>query len=151
MSLLHTHEILINVGLGIINEAGPTRQATSRQNKPTLQRLTGSNKGNAGKSSDESKVILEALLSICFHHRIIGIASFICWSPPWTQYCVASVTNKKNVFWQLAVLTPIPTKEVRDDLLLKVSISRNMKQKIYEILTSPKIQTNGVILNNCID
>ena len=26
-----------------------------------------------------------------------------------------------------------------------------MKQKIYEILTSPKKQTNGVILNNCID
>ena len=35
--------------------------------------------------------------------------------------------------------------------VLKVSRSRNMKQKIYEILTSPKIQTNGVILNNCID
>ena len=35
--------------------------------------------------------------------------------------------------------------------ILKVSRSRNMKQKIYEILTSPKIQTNGVILNNCID
>ena len=34
---------------------------------------------------------------------------------------------------------------------LKVSRSQNMKQKIYEILTSPKIQTNGVILNNCID
>ena len=34
---------------------------------------------------------------------------------------------------------------------LKVSRSRNMKQKIDEILTSPKIQTNGVILNNCID
>ena len=28
--------------------------------------------------------------------------------------------------------------------------SRNMKQKIYEILTSPKIKTNSVILNNCI-
>ena len=26
-----------------------------------------------------------------------------------------------------------------------------MKQKIYEILTSPKIQTKGVILNNYID
>ena len=26
-----------------------------------------------------------------------------------------------------------------------------MKQIIYDILTSPKIQTNGVILNNCID
>ena len=26
-----------------------------------------------------------------------------------------------------------------------------MKQKIYEILTSHKIQTNSVILNNCID
>jgi hypothetical protein len=36
-------------------------------------------------------------------------------------------------------------------VLLKVSRSRNMKQKIYEILTSPKIQTNGVILYNCID
>ena len=35
--------------------------------------------------------------------------------------------------------------------LLKVSRSRNMKQIIHEILTSPKIQTNGVILNNCID
>ena len=35
--------------------------------------------------------------------------------------------------------------------ILKVSRSRNMKQKIYEILTSPKIQMNGVILNNCID
>ena len=34
---------------------------------------------------------------------------------------------------------------------LKVSRSRNMKQKIDEISTSPKIQTNGVILNNCID
>ena len=34
---------------------------------------------------------------------------------------------------------------------LKVSKSRNMNRKIYEILTSPKIQTNGVILNNCID
>ena len=34
---------------------------------------------------------------------------------------------------------------------LKVSRSRNMKQKIYEISTSLKIQTNGVILNNCID
>ena len=31
---------------------------------------------------------------------------------------------------------------------LKVSRSRNMKQKIYEILTSPKIQMNGIILNN---
>ena len=38
-----------------------------------------------------------------------------------------------------------------ESTLLKVSRSRNMKQKIYEILTSPKIQTNGVILNNCID
>ena len=35
--------------------------------------------------------------------------------------------------------------------ILKVSRSRNMKQKIYEILTSPKIQTNSIILNNCID
>ena len=35
--------------------------------------------------------------------------------------------------------------------LLKVSRSRNMNQKIFGILTSPKIQTNGVILNNCID
>ena len=34
---------------------------------------------------------------------------------------------------------------------LKVSRSRNMKQKIDEILTSPEIQTNGLILNNCID
>ena len=34
---------------------------------------------------------------------------------------------------------------------VKVSRSQNMKQKIYEILTSPKIQTNDVILNNCID
>ena len=32
-------------------------------------------------------------------------------------------------------------------ILIKVS----MKQKIYEILTSPKIQTKGVILNNYID
>ena len=31
--------------------------------------------------------------------------------------------------------------------LLKVSRSQNMKQKIYERLTSPKIQTNGIILN----
>ena len=38
-----------------------------------------------------------------------------------------------------------------ESTLLKVSRSRNMKQKIYEILTSPKIQTNGIILNNCID
>ena len=38
-----------------------------------------------------------------------------------------------------------------ESTLLKVSRSRNMKQKICEILTSPKIQTNGVILNNCID
>ena len=29
--------------------------------------------------------------------------------------------------------------------------SRNMKQNIYEILTSPKTKTNDVILNNCID
>ena len=35
--------------------------------------------------------------------------------------------------------------------LIKVSRSRNMKQKIYEISTSPKIQTNSVIPNNCID
>ena len=34
---------------------------------------------------------------------------------------------------------------------LKVSRSRNIKQKIYETLISPKIQTNGGILNNCID
>ena len=34
---------------------------------------------------------------------------------------------------------------------LKVSRSRDMKQKIYEMLTSPKIQMNGVILNNPID
>ena len=34
---------------------------------------------------------------------------------------------------------------------LKVSRSPNMEQKIYEILTSPKIQTNGVIMNNYID
>ena len=34
---------------------------------------------------------------------------------------------------------------------IKVSRSQNRKQKIYEILTTPKIQTNGVILNNCID
>ena len=34
---------------------------------------------------------------------------------------------------------------------LKVSRSPNMKQKIDQILTSPKIQTNSVILNNCID
>ena len=34
---------------------------------------------------------------------------------------------------------------------VKVSRSRNMKPKIYEILSSPKIQTNGVILINCID
>ena len=38
-----------------------------------------------------------------------------------------------------------------ESTLLKVSRSRNMKQKIYEILTSPKIQTNSVVLNNCID
>ena len=38
-----------------------------------------------------------------------------------------------------------------ESTLLKVSRSRNMKQKIYEILTSPKIQTNSPILNNCID
>ena len=31
---------------------------------------------------------------------------------------------------------------------LKVSRSRNMKQKMYEISTSPKIQTNSIILNN---
>ena len=35
--------------------------------------------------------------------------------------------------------------------LLKVIRSRNIKQKIYEILTFSKIQMNGVILNNCID
>ena len=35
-------------------------------------------------------------------------------------------------------------------ILLKVSRSQNMKPKIYEILTSPKIRTNSVILNNCI-
>ena len=35
--------------------------------------------------------------------------------------------------------------------VVKVSRSQNMKQKICEILTSPKIQTNFVILNNCID
>ena len=29
-------------------------------------------------------------------------------------------------------------------LEIKVSRSRNMKQKIYEILTSPEIQTNGI-------
>ena len=34
---------------------------------------------------------------------------------------------------------------------LNVSRSRNIKQKIYEIFTSPKIQMNGVILYNCID
>ena len=34
---------------------------------------------------------------------------------------------------------------------IKVSRSQNRKQKIYEILTTPKIQTNSVILNNCID
>ena len=38
-----------------------------------------------------------------------------------------------------------------ESTLLKVSRSRNMKQKICEILTSPKIQTNGTILSNCID
>ena len=37
-------------------------------------------------------------------------------------------------------------------VMLKVSRSPNMKQKIYEILPSPKIETNGVvILNNCTD
>ena len=40
---------------------------------------------------------------------------------------------------------------IHNQYQVKVSRSRNMKQKIYEILTSPKIQTNGVILNNCID
>ena len=35
--------------------------------------------------------------------------------------------------------------------MLKVNRSWNMKQKVYEILTSSKIQTNNVILNNCID
>ena len=34
---------------------------------------------------------------------------------------------------------------------MKVSRSRNMKQKIFKISTSPKIQTNGGILNNCTD
>ena len=34
---------------------------------------------------------------------------------------------------------------------LKVSRSRNIKHKIYEMLTTPKIQTNGVILYSCID
>ena len=34
---------------------------------------------------------------------------------------------------------------------LKVNRSRDMKQKIYETLISPKIKTNGIILNNCID
>ena len=33
--------------------------------------------------------------------------------------------------------------------MLKVCRSRNMKQKICEVLTSPKIQTNSGILNNC--
>ena len=35
--------------------------------------------------------------------------------------------------------------------VLKVSRSRNMKQKVYEISTSPKIQSSGFILNNCIN
>ena len=34
---------------------------------------------------------------------------------------------------------------------LKVNRSQDMKQKIYETLISPKIKTNGIILNNCID
>ena len=33
-------------------------------------------------------------------------------------------------------------------IVVKVSRSQNMRQKIFEILTSPKIQTNGVILNS---
>ena len=40
---------------------------------------------------------------------------------------------------------------VQIQAFLKVSRSRNIKQKIYEKLASLKIKTNSIILNNCID
>ena len=44
----------------------------------------------------------------------IGQASFICWSPPWTEYCVASVTNKLvESFYDVKYWTSITSSNVR--------------------------------------
>ena len=61
----------------------------------------------------------------------------------------------QHIFWTIEIM-PIFFREYQtfsqEELNeLKVSRSQNMNQKIYEIITSPKIQKNSVILDNCID
>ena len=34
---------------------------------------------------------------------ILAKLPFICWSPPWTQYCVPSVTNTRSIARSIAV------------------------------------------------
>ena len=41
--------------------------------------------------------------------------------------------------------------QTRKKTLLILPAKKYKKQKIYEILTSPKMQTKGVVLNSCID
>ena len=64
------------------------------------------------------------------------------------EFQILDVESLMNLFTLHGLLIQ---KTVLSSSLLIVSRSQNMKQKIYEVLTSPKRQKNGVILNNCID
>ena len=71
------------------------------------------------------------------------------------SHVLHSLRNSQVLYWDQNSKIRFSKIEVFDitnfAFMLKVSRSRRMKQKVYEILTSSKIQTNNVILNNCID
>ena len=48
-----------------------------------------------GKSMSEALIF--ALTNPQYDNRLLAKLPFICWSPPWTQYCVASVTNRQQI------------------------------------------------------
>ena len=88
------------------------------------------------------------------HERLKKETFFKLWILSKNEVCAKYGTHKryKVILVTLGPLGPSLRAPLRSSLRgLKVSTSQNMKQKIYEISTSPKIQTNGVILNNCID
>ena len=68
------------------------------------------------------------------------------------------MVEAEKIFESISLLAVRTFTEVLGGLIIllvlvriKVSRSRNMKQKVYKILTYSKIQTNDVILNNCKD
>ena len=84
---------------------------------------------------------------VIFNHKNPGRVPFgkgIC-----RQLCL--LTTPSAIYGTGKEILSVNFRTPKVQFCIKVSRSQNMKQKIYEILTSPKIQTNGVILNNCID